>query len=132
MGYYQKEWNLYVARFLMKSVTKDNNENIVNKSYYIDLQLFQFDSPEGAYNEITAMIQNQSLSSSYRDDAGGIIELSCMGLNDLERLQTNIRLLKETLETKSYGVELAIINLDEIKKAVAGLVTKKENLKLFE
>jgi hypothetical protein len=131
MTYYQEGWNLYVARFLMKKIVKDAFGKIVKETHYIDVQLFQFDNPEDAFNEIIEMTKSRTLSYANREE-GNTIELSCIGLNDLDILQSNFEQIKETLETETYGIDLAIINLDEVKKDVSNLISKKEDLSLFD
>lgn len=115
----------------MRSVTKDYYDVIQDESYYISVQLFQFENPEKAYEKIIKIVQNESLSDRYRE-GDYIIELSCIGLNELDLLQTNIEELNRDLKTLDYGIDITSLDLDTPKEKILKLVKSKEDLKLFD
>jgi hypothetical protein len=133
MTYYQKEWNLYVANFLMKETVNDEEGKILSESHYICVELFRYDNPEEAYKAIMAMVNDESLSYKYRHE-GNIVELKCVGLNDLDLLQTNIDKIKDDMgKAKTfYSLDIATVNLEGLNKDVSHLIKKKDDLSLFD
>jgi len=132
MTYYHRDWNLYVASILMKETANDSSGNIVNESYFIMIELFQFENPEVAYSEINQLIESDVYSDRFRD-GDNIIELKCIGLNELDLLQSNIDDIKsKLLEKDSKGVTIAGIGIDKFNGLTSPSVKTKEELKLFD
>ncbi len=133
MTNYREDWNLYVVNFLMKETIKDDHENFLSESYYISVELFRFKNPEEAYNLVQQMVENNGLSYVYRNEKGNTIELECIGLNDLDLLQTNPQQMKNDLEAGyEYGFDITTINLNNIQNPIDSFLTKsKSDLKLF-
>jgi hypothetical protein len=128
----RKDWDLYVAHFLMKEIKKDDNGNILNESYYINIELFRYDSPEKAYAEIVETAKNDS--DSYHDDEGNIIEVCCLGLNNLDKMLCSLEDINNDLkkEKQDYGVQIAIIRQEEFKADENSMLRKKEDMDLFK
>ncbi|MBO9699954.1 MAG: hypothetical protein J7604_07070 [Sporocytophaga sp.] len=132
MTYYHKDWNLYVANLLMKETIEDSNGSILNESFFILIELFQFENPEVAYLEIVRLIESNVYSDRYRDK-GNIVELKCIGLNELDLLQTNIDDIKSKLRDKdSNGITITGIGIDKFNRMTSPSIKRKEELKLFD
>ena len=131
MTCYREGWDLYAASLLMTATTRNYEDQILNESVYVMVELFKFEDPEKAYQSISGMIRDGNYSDRFRED-GNIIELKCLGLYDLDLLQTNLDEIKQHFEGDwHYGVDIASVNLDHIGSGLSGLIKKKEDLSLF-
>jgi hypothetical protein len=130
MTYYQKGWNLYVANILMKKTVKDVNRKVLSESYYIAVELFQFNDPEEAYSEISKLIEANMYSDEVRE-GDGIVAYESVRLDELDLLQTTMEGIKSQLMDKSvYSVNISIVKMNELENATS--VKRKEELALFD
>lgn len=129
MTYYREEWNVYVAQFLMKEAVKDSDGLLLREQHHLTVKLFRFENPEEAYERIIDMITENILSDSYRDEHGNVVQCLCLGLNQLDLLQTNSLDMKNDLDKREM-IDVTSVDLDFTE--LSSLITRKENLHLFD
>lgn len=132
MTYWQKDWNLYVCRYVITQKVIDHTDKgsfTIQDTHYIKIDIFKSDNPEEAYEYALAEISG--LDYGYRNDEGQEVRDVCVGINELDLLQTNISSLENTVKnSESYTIET--ISEEEMNKKPKELVRKKEELKLFD
>ncbi len=116
----------------MKETVMDSNGILLDESFFILIELFQFENPEVAYSEITRLIESNVYSDRNREK-DNIVEHKCIGLNELDLLQSNIDNIKSQLhEDGSYGITIAGIGFDKFNRLTSPSIKRKEELKLFD
>lgn len=132
MTYYQKDWNIYIANFLMKTVVKfDMGEKageIKSESYFIAVELFRCENPEEAYDRISAIAKSGHQDSYH--DGEDLVEIHYVGLNDLDLLQKTVKNINDIFERNEYGVDITSIQLPG--KDCNAFIREKKALTLFD
>lgn len=132
MTYYKKDWNIYVANFLMKKVVKfdtaERGGEIKSESYFIAVELFRCENPEEAYNRISA-IAKSGHEDSYHDGED-LVEIHYVGLNDLDLIQKTDEFIKDIFERNEYGVDITSIRLPN--QDFKMFIREKKDLTLFD
>jgi len=134
MTYWTKEWNLYYCRFVIATAIiehTDKGDFLVDESYGLQLELFQSNNPEAAYEYASAMVSR--LNEHYRNNEGQEVQERCLGINELDLLQKNTSSLKRTfMERESITVDFLSIEEFQKIKTPEELVRNKKDFSLFD
>lgn len=134
MTYFQEGWDLYIGRFLMHSKTTDRTDHgdfVINESHYLEIIMLRSNDPESAFQHATSL--TASFDDAHRNDKGQVVDLKCLGINDLDLLQTNMKSLDKELNDPHLGCyTLETIDLNQFAKNIEDLIPKKEDLSLFK
>ncbi len=132
MTYYEKDWNIYVANFLMKKVVKfdtaEREGEIKSESYFIAVELFRCENPEEAYNRISAIAKSGHLDSYHEGE--DLVEIHYVGLNDLDLIQKTDEFIKDIFESNECGVDITSIQLPN--QDFKMFIREKKDLTLFD
>ena len=124
MIYRDPDWKNYVCSYLMSIVV---GGDIDNKKIYIQPVIYQADSPDEAYDKSKENIEGSN--NVYKNQYGELVELTCLGINNIQLLQDNWEQIAEQSKDE-YGYELpasAHFDIDDQDS----LITEKSDLYIF-
>lgn len=130
MTYADPSWDLYVANFVMRLRVRSQHGGLLKESWFVFVELFRFPHPETAYEKLMEQLRDGTRNHAYRDDEGHIVEVECLGLNDLDRVQASMSRINETLNGDNPGVGLARVELDASSET-GRRVRERHELSLF-
>jgi hypothetical protein len=130
MTYADPSWDLYVANFVKRLRVRHQHGGLLKESWFVSVELFRFPDPETAYEKLLEQLRDGTRNEAYRDDEGHIVEVECLGMNDLDRVQASMSRINETLNGDNSGVDVARVELDASSET-GRRVRKRHELSLF-